>query len=283
MFQLVTTTEKVQVVLSANVTTTQLECLAQYRDRISGSAPLRTIINTNNTTAVDVVPSPADTVTRFVEWLTVTNRDTASATVTLRFNNNGTLIILQKIVLGPDEVLEYTARNGYRILENNGAAKVAMSAGSNSVASGLQSVTTTADVTNNNAVANTIADVTGLSFPVVAGQRYWFVFTIPYTAAATTTGSRWSISGPASPTELRYKSEYSLTATTITINEGLSAYDTPAASNATSAATGSNLAVIEGFIMPSANGNVIARFASEVLSSAIVAKRGALVRYIAVG
>lgn len=143
-------------------------------------------------------------------------------------------------------------------------------------------VSTTADVINNNGVANTIADVTGLSFPVVAGQRYWFRFVIHYDAAATTTGSRWSISGPA-VNDLNYSSQYSLTTTSVTINQGLSAYDSPALSNATSAATGSNMAIIEGFIFPSASGNVIARFASEVAASAITALRGSMVQYLTVG
>lgn len=41
-----------------------------------------------------------------------------------------------------------------------------------------------ADVVNNNGVANTMQDVTGLSFPVLAGQTYWFRFAINYTAAS---------------------------------------------------------------------------------------------------
>lgn len=127
-----------------------------------------------------------------------------------------------------------------------------------------------ADVTNNNVVANTIADVTGLSFPVSNGKRYGFRFQIVYTSAATTTGSRWSINGPTA--NVHYRSEYSLTATSRTFNEGRTTYDSPAASNATSATTGSNMAVIEGTIAPTADGTVIARFASEVTSSAIVAK-----------
>ena len=129
-----------------------------------------------------------------------------------------------------------------------------------------------ADVTNNNAVANTIADVTGLSFAVTSGVTYKFKFFIVYTSAATTTGSRFSINGPAAPTFLHYHSQNSLTTTSNTFNEGLITYDVPAASNASSAATGSNIAIVEGIIKPSANGTVIARFASEVLSSAIVAK-----------
>lgn len=132
------------------------------------------------------------------------------------------------------------------------------------------------DVTNNNASANTIADVTGLSFAVVAGNKYWFKFVIPYTSAATTTGSRWAVNGPA-VTRLNYTSRYTLTATTETVNYA-DAYDIPAASNAT-ALTSGNLAIIEGIIVPSANGTVIARFASEVSSSAIVAKAGAVCQY----
>jgi hypothetical protein len=54
----------------------------------------------------------------------------------------------------------------------------------------------------------------------------------------------------------------------------MNGYNSPSASNASSAATGSNIAIIEGIIRPTANGNVIARFASEVSSSAIVAKGG---------
>ena len=133
-----------------------------------------------------------------------------------------------------------------------------------------------ADVVNNNGVANTLQDVTGLSFPVVSGETYWFEFVIPYTAQATTTGSRWVLNGPAL-TSLYLRSEYTLTATTLT-NNCLSAYNMPAACNASSLATG-NVATLWGSIRCSANGSVIARFASEVLNSAITAKAGAIVRY----
>lgn len=138
-------------------------------------------------------------------------------------------------------------------------------------------VVLTADVANATATANTLADVTGLSFPVAAGVRYHFKFVIPYTAAATTTGSRWTINGPAL-TSLHYVSDYSLTTASRTTNEALNTYNLPAAANVTSAATGSNMAIIEGIILPSAAGSVIARFASEVASSAITAKAGAFVR-----
>lgn len=144
----------------------------------------------------------------------------------------------------------------------------------------MQYVVLASDVTNNNAVANTIADVTGLSFAVTAGQTYWFEFVIPYTSAATTTGSRWSINGPSAPTMLAYRSEYTLAATTTTLNSA-TAYDIPAGASASSLTAG-NVATIWGIIKPSSDGTVIARFASEISSSAIVAKAGAVCRYMRV-
>jgi hypothetical protein len=138
---------------------------------------------------------------------------------------------------------------------------------------GMTIVTLAADVINNNATLNTIADVTGLSFAVTAGVTYRFRAIVYYTSAATTTGSRWSINGPASPTLLAYQSTYALTATTNTSNNAV-AYNIPAACNASSASTTGNIAQIEGIIKPSASGTVIVRFASEVASSAITARAG---------
>jgi hypothetical protein len=77
---------------------------------------------------------------------------------------------------------------------------------------------------------------------------------------------------------LNMRSEYTLAATTTTVNS-VTAYDTPAASNATSLTAG-NVATMWGVITPSQNGTVIARFASEVLSSAITAKAGATLRWM---
>lgn len=125
------------------------------------------------------------------------------------------------------------------------------------------------NVINADAVANTLADVTGLSFPVVANTTYRFKFWIIYTSAATTTGSRWTINGPAT-TFMNYFSNYTLTATSITNNQGLASYNVPAGASASSLAS-NNIAIIEGVIRPSADGTVIARFASEITASAITA------------
>ena len=132
------------------------------------------------------------------------------------------------------------------------------------------------DVVNNNATANTIANVTGLSFAVTAGVTYRFKALIYYTATVTTTGSRWSVSGPVAPTFLSYTSSYGITATTQTINYA-SAYDIPVASNLSSNLL--NIAEITGIIRPSANGTFIVRFASEIANSAITAKAGSTLEW----
>lgn len=137
---------------------------------------------------------------------------------------------------------------------------------------------TSADVANS--AADTLADVTGLSFYAEAGRTYHFRAVCPYTAAATTTGSRWTVSADATPTAISYTSRYPLTATTETFGY-YTAISQPAAANATSLTTG-NVAVVEGFIKPSTNGTVVIRFASEVNASAITALAGSRLDYLRV-
>jgi len=125
------------------------------------------------------------------------------------------------------------------------------------------------NVANAEAVANTLTDVVGLTFPVVAGSRYAFKVVIVYSSAATTTGSRWVINGPAA-TDMSYTSQYPTTATAITNNTSLAGYNLPSASNASSLST-NNRCIIQGELLPSANGSVQVRFASEITASAITA------------
>lgn len=283
MILLTSTSDLLRVTTSS---TADVDVHASFVD-MSGSTitPGRknTAINTGTTTTV--VASPAPSTQRTVKSLHIRNRHASSTNdVTVLHTDGTTSVELIKLTLQPGWVLHYDEGAGFEVLDSQGRSAQNSSAGSQSVAVGtLNAVVLSSDQTNNNAVANTIQDVTGLSFSVTAGETYWFRFVIDYTSAATTTGSRWAINGPGSPTRLSYWSENSLSAAagtdgvTTAIN---TAYDTPAASNATSANTAGNIVVIEGFITPSANGTVIARFASEVSSSAIVAKAGSLLQWM---
>jgi len=274
------TTDNLQVVLGGAITTNQLQCFTSWRDRTSSTFVAgRTVTNTNNTTDVNLAAAPASSTQRVIDLIMVYNRDTVNATVTIKLDANGTEYILFVATLATGESIQYQEGVGFSVFANSGAIKQSINQGNNTIGTAVTAVVLGSDVTNNNASANTIADVTGLSFSVTSGHTYVFEFNIAYTAAATTTGSRWSINGPAF-TRLAYGSEYSLAATTTTRNPNfVTAYDLPAASNATSGNTTSNQACIWGIITPSANGTVIARFASEVSGSAIVAKAGSVCYY----
>ena len=279
MIILTNTTDKIQVKLGSTVTTTQMRCFASYRDTTTTSiVPERNVLNTNNTTYVDLVGSPAASTQRIIDYISIYNSDSGNETVTISFNDNGTLYELFVTTLAPGEKIEYQEGLGFKVMSNAGSLKTSLNQGNNPASSTLNAVILGTDVINNNAVANSIQDITGLSFPVLANKSYYFKFYINYSAALTTTGSRFSISGP-SFTSLCFMSEYSLAATTTTRNANVIAYDLPAASNATSGQLVGNNAVIEGFIIPSVDGTVIARFASEVLSSAITAKAGSVCFY----
>jgi len=274
---LASTSDLLRVITSAAITQ---DVHASWVD-VSGSTvtPGRTNTLITTATTTTVVAGPASSTYRTVKTLTIRNRHASTTGDVTVIHSDGTNIPeLVKVTLLAGDALHYDEHNGWTVRDLFGRIKRREDSLIDAASPDFSTVVLASDVTNNNASANTIADVTALSFAVTSGNTYWFRFYIMYTAAATATGSRWSINGPTN-TLLIYKSEYSLTTTTRTINEGLATYDVPAASNATSAATASNIAWIEGFITPSANGTVIARFASEVSSSAIVAKAGSILHY----
>jgi hypothetical protein len=140
------------------------------------------------------------------------------------------------------------------------------------------------DVVANSATANTLVNLSsgGLGFPVLAGVRYRFRFVIQYDAAATTTGSRWTLTGPAL-SAISYRSVWGLTTTSETVNNGLAAYSLPAAANASSPATAGNIAILEGFVMFSTSGTFAPQCSSEVASSAITAKVGSVGEIMVIG
>lgn len=279
MLILTQTTDKIQVVLWGAITTNQLQCYASYRDMTPSSyTPWRNAINTNNTTDVDLVWAPWSSTQRGVDFISVYNSDTAAATVTVKLDFNGTETILWKGSLSPWERVEYTDE-WFEKYTSSGAVSVAQTIWSPAV-NQLNIVVLSSDVTNNNATANTIQDVTGLSFSVTSWETYYFDFCIDFTTAVTTTGSRWSINTPWT-TRLAYTSDWALAATTRTLGS-YSTTDQPTASNATAATTDGNIARIEWFITPSASWTVIARFASEVSSSAVVAKAGSILKWMRV-
>jgi hypothetical protein len=285
MLLLTGTSDLIQVVTGSAVA---MEVHASWVDNASGTiTPGRTNTEISTATTTTVVGSPGASTQRNVQTLIVRNNHASTSNeVTIRHTDGTTAVDIFNTVLASKESIQFIDGVGFQVLTSTGAVKTSQNQGANSISSSISSAVLASDVTNNNATANTIADVTGLSFPVTSGNKYWFRFVIWYTAAATTTGSRWALNGPAT-TLLAYKTNQGLSAagtsgTDVMTDVNQGAYDTPAASNAsspTATAGQANIVIIEGLVQPSGNGSIIARFASEVSSSAIVAKAGSTVFY----
>lgn len=232
---------------------------ASWMDGGSNKQALPGADNTKITTATTttIVSGPESTQTvRHICTLSVRNIDSSSNTVTIKHtDSNGTAVEIKKVTIAAGGELYYDESQGWTATSTS--------------PSGSTLVTATADTANS--AADTLADVAGLTFAVEAGDTYWFRAVCIYTADATTSGSRWTVNGPA-VTAIRYRSNYALTTTSETVNNGLTALQLPAAANATSAATGGNVAVVEGVVTPSAAGTFAVQFAAE--AGTITAKAG---------
>ena len=114
MIILTNTTDNLQIVLAGNVTANQLNVVTSYRDITNTTyTPGRTVVNTNNTTDVNIVPAPAASTQRVVDFISVYNADTADATVTIKFDANGTEYIIYKTVLGVGDTLRFIEGAGF--------------------------------------------------------------------------------------------------------------------------------------------------------------------------
>jgi hypothetical protein len=274
MIILSTTSDKIQVVLTGSVTANQLKCYAAYNDTTATSiTPGRNVTLTNNTTAVDLVTSPALSTQRVVSYLSVYNTDTASSTVTINVVSSSTSYAVFVTTLAVGEKIEYQQGQGFRVLASDGSLKIVPNAQGLPASTALQYAFLSADVTT---TSTSLTDITGLGFSVTAGKSYWFKFSIAATTVSTSDGYGWTINGPTT-TYLAYHSYYPSSTTAMLYNNGISIYNSPSTATANAPVT-PTMIWIEGIVTPSANGTLIGRFRSDVGNST-AAKKGSVVFY----
>jgi hypothetical protein len=115
MIILDTTTKSLEVVLAGAITTNQLDITCHAVDLLDSDQSVADVVNTdiasNSTTAVSIQAAPAAGHTITVKTITVYNKDTVDATVTVRKNDNGTFYILNKTTLATGETLCYSSED----------------------------------------------------------------------------------------------------------------------------------------------------------------------------
>lgn len=127
MIVLTATTDNIQAVLAGSATTNQPQCVTSWRDiTTTAFTPGRTVINTNNTTDVNIVAAPAASTQRVVDLINIYNKDTVAATVTVKFDANGTEYILWKGTLAAGESVQYVEGKGWQRLSASGTAQTEM-------------------------------------------------------------------------------------------------------------------------------------------------------------
>lgn len=135
MILLDATTKSLQVLLGGAAATTELPVVAAYADvsqtTFAVSAISETDTITTGATAATIVAAPSASTSRKVSLVTVYNADTASATVTVRVNNNGTFRILVKVALAIGATLQYADGAGWSVIDSSGQIQVTTAASGN--------------------------------------------------------------------------------------------------------------------------------------------------------
>jgi len=103
---------KLQIVLGGAITTNQLHIVVGYTDKRVADDGLyggygQQHASSNNTTDVDVCDTPKSGEIRVIDTVHIYNRDTVSATVTVKTDESGTEFILVKTTLSAGDTLTY--------------------------------------------------------------------------------------------------------------------------------------------------------------------------------
>ena len=119
------TTDNLEVILTAAITTNQLPFIVAYNNTSATAVtPTKNTGTTNSTTAVNLVAAPAASNQRLVRYVSIYNSDTVTAEVTVRFNDNASIRKILVVSLLPNESLQYTYEVGWKAYDSTGAEKV---------------------------------------------------------------------------------------------------------------------------------------------------------------
>jgi hypothetical protein len=139
------TTKSIEVAMSGAAATTNPDFTAAWADD-TGSAFTEGATDgaLNGTSAVTLVAAPASSTRRVIKTITIENKDTAAVTLTISYNNNGTLRTIAKVTLniGDTWTTDGTFDTNGSFKQTLGAVNVSTVTGTLPVANGGTGVTT---------------------------------------------------------------------------------------------------------------------------------------------
>lgn len=285
MITLANTTDKIQIELSAAVTTNNVNCYTVYRDTTTSSiSPIGFYTSSNGSSAIDIVGSPASSTQRLVEYISIHNDDTQPINAFVKYNDNGTSYTLYNVILQPSGRLEYSDKSGFKVLSNVGSTKnnyTQLYVPTNT----SQSISVLdRDITFSPTTAGTYAnpELATFGFPVTDGL-YAFNLVAFYDVSSTTNGARFNLLADGGDLTGYYYWQ-GLTTSTFTTSYAISTpLLTPSTYNASSPATTGNNVVMRGFYRAGKSEFVKLWFAPEEVSpSTITLKAGSYVFFIKV-
>jgi len=119
-----TVNRTIELILAGAVTTTELDWVVSYIDgEVTNFFPNVQTGASNGTTAVVILSVPEERAKRLIKTMSVRNRDTATATVTIRLDDNGTRREIYRVALLVNETLIYTDSTGWKVIDTTGAIK----------------------------------------------------------------------------------------------------------------------------------------------------------------
>lgn len=266
MILLTATTDKIQVITSAAVT---VDVHVSFMDASNAVPPvvqgdtmgrLNTAITTATTT--DICAAPASNDVRNVKTINIRNKHASTATdVTVQFNQNATLFELFKVTLLAGQTCEYVEGIGWYVVTSQAKLNKMMYV--------------TSDYIN---ATTSFTDITGLTCPVESGKHYNFEAHLFHRSDATTSGSQFGINGPAMTLmsiNAIQQITSSVTAAAYGSSPAVTALDTAAVVETTGPGANTFLAIVSGYINPSAAGTFAMRGKSEVaVAAGLTVKQG---------
>jgi len=141
----------------------------------------------------------------------------------------------------------------------------------------LSSVTLTSDVTIS-AVNTSLADVTGLSFPITAGTSYRFRAELQVITSASGTGMKFAVNANAGVASIAYRAIS--VGSTAGVQVFWSSFTLDSSTGVTTATVTNQYVTIEGLVTGNNNGTVIMRFGKMIaVAGSLTVKAGSILTY----